>query len=546
MVLGLTFSSYSILGQSVAPLQPPSPDTIPNAALPARKLYDPELRPLDPGVEIERMIIDQMKELDRVAGFPTRIRKTNKATFADFALGVGINVDEIKGYANKAGVKRLKQYLNFILAHEKSHQVLSFRDPRSNTPRSPEESRLYECQADILAAKYMIEAQGVPSELDIAMISDVLNVAYVIGNEGLSAGAHPTREQRRAAVRIGMTAGLIVVMARQPPGPGLWEMLTVMGDLINWHPGEDLLFWSYRTARKVVHFGRSASRDIVLLKDPIVDWDRRAENPYVTYKYTYKNFGSRPIKMEMDFQCIWVPRDEPNDTFRWKKWSQKTYRFELRPGEAYTFSGQLAWGPLDDDALMPRFIAPANSSFALATFEYADEPNGYIPGPINDDGAALAEKMTRLDPRGVSALTLAMGLLIRSGADGFKSSLIGPGEQFEGETRYPSEAIVPGSADTWIWNRDEGNSYLTAELYKGKVPSNAAKVFEDFQAKLRLCYPTKVFTKKEAQGSTSTVKSVSFLPNDSGAKVTLSILNLKSSERWIVELQIIGATDRSD
>jgi hypothetical protein len=538
-IIGIVFMAASILPH-VANSQTVSASTSDSS----------DLQSLNPAVEIEKMVIDQMTQLDKAAGFVTRVRKTSKATSATFSEGIVVNIEDIKEYARRANVRQLRQYINFILAHEKSHEVLFMRDPRSSAPRNAEEARLYECQADILAAKYMIEVQGEPTTTDLEAISDVLNVAFVIGTEGLSEAGHPTREQRRTAVRLGMSAGLFVKMSHLPPTPELKQILDGLAEKLNMFYGEDVLPWSYRIAKKIIHYGRSASTEIVLLKDWVIDWDKNPRNPYVKYKFVYKNVGNRRIRIDMEFQCTWVSKDDPTDTFRWQKWSVKNYRFELTPGQTYTAEGSMIWGVLDPNAVtvdfskhFPRFIAPADNSFALISFEYADSSGAIVPGRIAEDGEGLAEKLARIDPNSAANLQLAIKNLARSSVDRFKEYLTGPGAQFDDSTRYPSDSVIPGASDSWIWIESDGSRWMAGEVYRGQDGDRAVDVYSQFLARLRAAFPDKVpAAETQSNTVTSERRQVSFSPlSNGGPRVQLSFTKLKSTNYYAVSLNIFPA-----
>lgn len=501
-------------------------------------LNETDLIELDPKIEIERMIIEQERAIDAAAGFSTQIRKTTKATGADPSFGIRINLDEIQTYASIASVKNVRQYLTFILAHEKAHHILFRQDPRSVSPASAEEFRLYECQADILAAKYMIEGQGQPTQLDLNTISEVLNVAYLIGNEGLGEGSHPTREQRRTAVRAGMIAGLAVMMSRQPASTKLLEKITSQMGTISFNPGEDLLPWSNRAARKITHYGRSASRQILLVKGWDIRWENISQGPsrgqWAIYKYTYKNIGNRPVRIDFDFECILVPHNDPSDTFRWKKRSQKNYRFELRGGEEYSIEGQLPCGALDNtpdsdlSGVDMQFIAPGRSNFALATYEYLDSGNVSSPQKTREEPAALAEKPTHIGTITSDLLRLAISTLARSALQKFENNLVGPGVEYDDFTDYPSDAVVPGAASTRIVIHKDEPPRLLVELVNTKDSALAVKVFDDFKRSLEKAYPDKGFSESKTDEKNTEGAGLYFFPKDTHVKVTLRRTQFKT------------------
>jgi hypothetical protein len=344
-------------------------------------IKDYNFQPLDASNEIDRMIFEEMRSIDRVAGFSTPVWKTNTRTIAHPTAGIGINIKELGDYAQRANVRQFRQYLRFILAHEKTHQLQFLRYPTAFRQADAEQHRIYECQADILGGKYLIEAQGQPEEEDQQAIRDALQVAFVMGTEEFGTTVtHPSHEQRRTAVRLGMASGTITNFSKLPPAPEQGQIIGSIAEKLNIIPGEDVMGWSLRTAKRIIHYNRAASLDIALIESD-VDWDESAGSPYVTYSYTYQNKGRKAIQVDMEMQCAWVLRTDPKDTFSWQKWSVKNYSFKLLPGQKYTAKGTLLWGSLgpnpasafiDFTKLMPRLVAPIQDPNALISCDYID------------------------------------------------------------------------------------------------------------------------------------------------------------------------------
>jgi hypothetical protein len=329
------------------------------------------IRPLDTSKEIERTIRDEMAAIDYVAGFKTDIGVTQgDGTFSHPDAGIAVSLTELQRIRQESSVTKFREILRYILAHEKSHQVQYLQYSRKAVQSEDEEQRrIFECQADVLAGKYLIESLGAPKQEDQVAILDALQVAFDLGTEEYTKYAdHPSHEARRTAVRLGMAMGMIVLLWRRLPDPPVAQMIQSLGEKIDLRAGEMPLEWSYRVSKRITHYTRAASSDLVL-DDRDIQWDKRAESPFVTFSLTYENVGRKTILVDMEVQCDSVSRDDPGDTKRWQKWSVKNFRFTLRPGQKYTAQGTLPWVATTD--LMPRIIFPPTPT-ALMSVEYID------------------------------------------------------------------------------------------------------------------------------------------------------------------------------
>jgi len=323
-----------------------------------------------------------MQAIDGVAGFSTPVWATDSGgTSSHPEAGIAVDLGEFERIRKRADVRQLRQFVRFILAHEKSHQIQYLLYSKASVKsEDPEQRRVYECQADILAGKLLAESFGSPTPQDLQSITEALQVAFEIGTEEYTGAAdHPSHQARRTAVRLGMARGTMTNQLKLPPSPYLAGMIASIAEKTDSLPGESVMDWSYRLAKKIVHYNRAAVADIRLDENKI-NWDKRASNPFVNFSLTYKNVGKRTVKVDMEVQCALVPRDDSDDTLRWLKWSVKKFSFTLRPGQKFDASGTLMWGcdaPAnsglcpDYSKLMPSLVFPPDAT-ALMSCEYID------------------------------------------------------------------------------------------------------------------------------------------------------------------------------
>lgn len=327
------------------------------------------LEALDPREEIDRMIQQEMDTLDRVAGFRTIVTKGDDDQISSHPeTGIVVSPQQLDLIKQRSGVRKFQQILRFLLAHEKSHQVQYLNYTAQSVHLGPLElRRVYECQADMLAGKYLIESFGEPSAEDRMAIEDALTVAFDLGSEKfVESSDHPDHEARRVAVRLGMSSGIITLLSKRLPDPPAVEITNSLAGKINIREGETVMGWSLRLSKKITHYTLEANSDISL-EDADVNWDRSASHAFVSFDLTYKNEGEKTIKVDMEVQCLAVRRNASSDSKYWQKWSNRNYIFRLAPGETYHVRGRLPW--YADTESMPRLVYPPQNS-ALRNAEY--------------------------------------------------------------------------------------------------------------------------------------------------------------------------------
>lgn len=331
------------------------------------------LQPLDLSQRIDRMIQTEMDALDKVALFKTVVTKGEGDQLQSHPeSGIIVSPKQLQHIRRQSGVRQFQQILRFLLAHEKSHQIqyLEYTAKAVHQSEKEEQRRVYECQADLLAGKYLIESiVGEPTAEDRVAIEDALQVAFDLGTEEyVETSDHPSHEERRVAVRLGMSAGMITLLSKKLPDAPAKSMIDSLLGKINFREGETIMGWSYRLSKKITHYSGDASADVTL-DDKDVEWNPNASTPFVRFSLTYKNKGRRTIKIDMEVQCLSVLRSDRDNSKYWQKWDARNFIFRLGAGETFIVRGRLQW--YADDNLIPRLTYPPNPS-ALMSCEYVN------------------------------------------------------------------------------------------------------------------------------------------------------------------------------
>lgn len=331
--------------------------------------FTPPLNVFESSQDLDQIILEEAAAIDQVSGFKTVVRLSDSDdSSSDPVRGIEISRKQMRLVRERSGVRRFREMVRFFLAHEKAHQFqYRMYSAAAVKDADAERRRLYECQADVLAGKYLVEMMGSPTESDLQIIQDTLQFLFDIGEREFSDSDHPSHEARRTAIRLGMASGTITSLSRFPPDPVNQSMIRSLAEKVDFLPGETVMDWSYRLSKKITHYSRATSADLSL-EDKQVDWDTRASNPFVTFSLTYKNTGSRSLMVDMEVQCAAVPRDDDENTKYWLKWSVKNFRFKLSPGGRFTANGKLQW--YGDRNLMPRLVYPPDPK-ALLSCEFS-------------------------------------------------------------------------------------------------------------------------------------------------------------------------------
>lgn len=457
-----------------------------------------DLEELDPKIELDKIVIEEMTTINKLAGFSSKVWKSKTLnTKADHERGgVIVKFSELDEYAKRVGVKQMRQFLILVLAHEVTHliQEARYEDYRSKEI-SADRKRLFECQADILAGKYLSETQGEPDQTFKEAIIDALKVAHAIAEgNGSGESTHPSPEQRRTAVQLGMASGLIDRLNKLPRTRENDSMIWTIADKIDRLPGEMPLDWSMKIARRVIHVDDIALKDIVVTKSDI-RWDTDPRNPFVKFDYAFKNEGVRVVKLELEFQCVLVLRADSENTLEWKKWSVKNYQVRLKPGEQFIAKNQLLWGgdaasvlpAVDLKKFMPKFLAPIERKNALFSAQYDDPPEYLFE---------------------IAKLRNAISTLRKGANYKFKQYWIGGAVAEDDKKVYQSSIEIPAAYETRIFVPENDSSFVEAGIYSGTDPILAEKRYAETIAKLRLAFPDSLRAEKVEKSSGIVRRSV--------------------------------------
>lgn len=435
------------------------------------------LRKPDLNVPLEKEINEEVKSLDIITGLTTPVWVGQGCRIDSHpSAGLIVDLDQLNSIRN-AHAAQFPLVLRFLLAHEEAHQI-QFRTYSPKIIDLPEdERRVYEAQADILGAKYLIETIGANGTSDNDAIMAALKVAYELGTEQYALADHPSHEARLTSARLGMAMGMIAKLQALGPGPAQGSIATLV-DKLNVLPGEDVLAWSLRTARRCVNYQRIAIVDLVLIDRKIV-YSKDPDHPVTSYWFTYENRGKHALSIDAEVQCDAVARDDPDDIFRWQKISVRNHHMVLPAGQKETISGALRW--YGDSSLMPRVIAPPDPT-ALIQVQYEGEAVLASPG-------AGVQSLAAAPPAGVrESFSQVLDHILQQSVSGFLGLRAGAGKKLDDIVEYPSDTNFPTALNTKVWipePNSERRPYVRSTLTSTASASDSKRVFDTTANEIR-------------------------------------------------------------
>jgi|GEM_PF-1408384 len=297
-----------------------------------------------------------------------------------------------------------------VLGHELAHQLQSRWLNYTNI------TQLNECQADIISGflTMLIECDDLINYVrtsNISMEMETYNEALMRMNDKLSSAltvffdlgenytshsdTHPRSEQRRTAMREGMYWGilwLLDLLEKDTDIPLEYRRhykseISKFKQLLAYIPGDNLMSWSERHSKKIIHFDIRHCRDLIV-KDS-VSWDISSENPFVAYYSEISNKGNNILTVNFSVRTVKVKRSDPNNSLFWTLTSSSNHSITLKPNEKKMVFNKLQWDASAD--MMPRILtlSDPNTLYAISTTNSTvklDElANSYSTSKVNSE-----------------------------------------------------------------------------------------------------------------------------------------------------------------
>jgi hypothetical protein len=425
----------------------------------------------------------KIKGLSREPGISIRLE--NDAETSSRALEGGVivvNLNQVNEILSKLNVSYHRYIIRFLIAHEVGHQ-LQYRYPNNEANQV-----VNECQADLLAGYLLMQTIGdeyiqTLVRLNITGMDDprirteveklkpdlfkALTAVFDLGDNFRPDHLHPKSEQRRTALRDGLAYGnlwWLDATSNDPNIPAnqkahLPPMIKLYKQLLSFREGDNVITWSLRRSKKIVHHQSESCKNIVAFVE--WEWNTSADNPVVTYSMKIKNIGEKLTNIDFDNQVFTVLRENSANSLYWDLRSVKSYQVTLNPGEVKSVKDKLKW--VTSKELMPSFTCLTDENSLYTCSSTNTSSNAFIPAV--QKAASIQNVPRRQDILGVilTSRKSFVGFI-----DGIAKSL---DEELSNDEllSYPSKITVPGAISTEVEFDQESMEFSSSVLlYRGK------------------------------------------------------------------------------
>jgi hypothetical protein len=252
--------------------------------------------------DLRQTISDESKVISKAFGITADVNVNDGTEYlSQRDLGVTIGLKQLAVHLNATANENRIFRLRWILAHELWHQVQI--GMYSKFPaKDAQLSRLFECQADMMAALYTggtIFQNAAPLdniERFDGAVSTAAEMAADLSNELVPQGGHPAEDQRITAVQFGMYRALAHRYQDEPASEQTAFLLSMLAELSETTWDEDPAPWSYRLCEKIVHVNSEAVGAITLQNES-PRWPTGASSGW--YRLRYGNSSDRPVRVTL-------------------------------------------------------------------------------------------------------------------------------------------------------------------------------------------------------------------------------------------------------
>lgn len=392
--------------------------------------------------------------------------------------GLSIGLDGLRRSLAPVAPELQRSTVQFIVAHELWHQV-QFRDYGADILNQDlETTRLYECQADLMGAHYVLSSLGTNMIERGKQASDAtVNFAASIGMPRHSASDHPSEAQRRVAAQFGMTLAVKDYLGQIAPTEEISIAKQVISSILNFQPGEINNDWSLRQCKRIVQYRRSAVAAIVA-DHATINWSTSAENPIVQFSIPYRNVGNSLLRVSLEVVSAMVPRDDATNVAKRVRIDTLNQTFDIGPGQVHVVSGILRWYRTEDT--MPKLLFPPRDDGGLLAAELvaapvAQQESWSLPANLSMHASAFARVIRRL---------------IQCSPNGFQQCRADAGQNVVDTLYFASTQSVPGATETQIVVEKNGSASIDAVLYEGSSIEAAKATYKQYTTDLEAIFPT--------------------------------------------------------
>lgn len=509
-------------------------------------LYICFVKPVQSQQNLETVVTEQFMLLKKIAHEPgcnLEFSLTNDGSHSMMSGSkIVINLPQLRDLIKGVEEKHAVDIVRMILAHELAHQMQYRYYGRVFN------LLLNECQADILAGFLLFQLKGqdfftwideqkIQHQDDSRMqkklglfsqeLSASLTVIFNLGDVYID-NDHPRSEERRRALREGIAYGNLWLFNSINNDPRILKENKTTSlqyekkykELLGYLPEDNVIIWSLRQAKKIVHNPRKNCKNIVVYND--FKWNTSANNPYITYYQKLQNIGSNIITINFYNQVNTVSRKEPNNTLLWNLISNRSFSITLKPGETKIINDSLQW--VASETQMPSYNPLGdNNSF-------------YYCSTLNDRETEIKSLSHRLVHNTLKEEVNTLDVLF-SERNNFSKHISSVGTALDKEdfntVYYESNLRLTSANRTHIIYDRESNSYSLQTTWEGENYSNEA-----FDARDQLLEILRKNGLKVEPEKTYTKSSDWNILDESAKRIGEIILFISSTKSYSLRLRI--------
>lgn len=393
-----------------------------------------------------------------------------------------VNIPQLQRITASVGNAYAKDVVRLLLAHELGHQLqYTHAGERPVTV-------VNECQADILAG-YLITQRyyseiptltGDRQQAEIDRLKDVTiaiySSMYLLGNEFDPGNKHPRSDQRKVALRDGISYAYLWMyeMVKNTPSnplyadPNTTKAIRKIKENLNYIPGDNVITWSLRHAKRIIHVNADYCKELIFQSTH--KWQTSVAAPYVFYEQQITNPGNKTVTITYYNQVYTSLKKDPANPFHWNIISTGAHTKTIYPGTTVTVKGQLEW--YANDSIQPSFLSPARTG-ALYTCSCLE----------NKAAAAETYSLGNVDLAADNNTTPRLSTIVDqviSDKGNFDTYIDGIGilhNPGSDRINFDSKRKLPGAIFNYvIYSRNDKKYMLEAAFYSGKNRQQARQV----------------------------------------------------------------------
>lgn len=376
---------------------------------------------------------------------------------------VTINLPELKLICSTKDKKYHTDIIRIVIAHELGHYLQNIHQyDNSNTLQR-------ECQADLISGFLIFQTtfqdmvnigekiQKRKQQADEQMAAELTKIndrilavygsVFDLGDEYSIQNDHPRGSERVTAIRTGIDYGNLYLASLIQSNEKFdlsyrklnRDLLKIYKTNLGYLEGDNLISWSDRTARKIVHEDLKICRDIVVYNN--FKWNTASNYPFLDYRQTITNIGNKRITISFFNQIYLKRKKDPENMLYWSLKNTDARTITLSSGESKTISSSIQWEATKTD--IPSYLAFGfeNSMYTCRTVSPAQAQKKTLKGDRFSIKREIPSEETILD------------ILLSYRPGNLKDLIAGVGQLDEingTRVEYPSLLKYPNSLGTSV------------------------------------------------------------------------------------------------